>query len=135
MAKSKSFQITPRRAYASIGHKCDASARTGRNRPENGLTVEAASHGPLPRLNGSTVPSRGYSGPNPRPACHAEGRGFECHHPLLKPPETGGFCLARASSEGAVSGRLLTATPRFENSFKRGRAMLDAARRAGRKLR
>jgi hypothetical protein len=26
-------------------------------------------------------------------ACHAEGRGFESLHPLLKPPEIGGFCL------------------------------------------
>jgi hypothetical protein len=25
--------------------------------------------------------------------CHAEGRGFESHHPLLNPPEIGGFRL------------------------------------------
>ncbi len=28
-------------------------------------------------------------------ACHAEGRGFESHHPLLKPPEIGGFLFGR----------------------------------------
>ena len=31
----------------------------------------------------STIRLGGASGPNPRPACHAEGRGFESHHPLL----------------------------------------------------
>ena len=27
------------------------------------------------------------------PRCHAEGRGFESHHPLSKPPEIGGFLI------------------------------------------
>ena len=48
----------------------------------------------------------GYTGPAPRAAvaqlarasaCHAEGRGFESHHPLLKPPETGVFVLSKAT--------------------------------------
>src|SRR5919204_806766 len=30
----------------------------------------------------STTRLRRASGPNPRLACHAEGRGFESHHPL-----------------------------------------------------
>jgi integrase len=35
----------------------------------------------------------GSDGPNPRPVCHAEGRGFESHHPLLRKPRSGGvFC-------------------------------------------
>src|SRR5881227_1157136 len=46
-------------------------------------------------------------------ACHAEGRGFESHHPLLRKPRTGAFLLpetakARASGpsprRGAVFG-------------------------------
>ncbi len=32
----------------------------------------------------STVRFRVPLTPNPRPACHAEGRGFESHHPLLR---------------------------------------------------
>src|SRR5207253_915583 len=34
------------------------------------------------RCPGSTERARGEEGPEPRPACHAEGRGFESHHPL-----------------------------------------------------
>jgi len=26
-------------------------------------------------------------------ACHAEGLGFESHHPLEKPPQNSGFCF------------------------------------------
>jgi hypothetical protein len=35
-------------------------------------------------------------GPLALAPCHAEGRGFESHHPLhVKPPETGGFLVLR----------------------------------------
>jgi hypothetical protein len=52
--------------------------------------------------------SSGSNGPNPRPACHAEGRGFESHHPLLKPAEIGGFCFGNRQHESQMSPKDLT---------------------------
>jgi hypothetical protein len=36
---------------------------------------------------------RARTGANIARSCHAEGRGFESHHPLLKHPDIGGFCF------------------------------------------
>jgi hypothetical protein len=44
-----------------------------------------------------TVPDSRPSTRIPRPACHAEGRGFESHHPLeAEPRECGAFCCGVA---------------------------------------
>jgi hypothetical protein len=58
--------------------------------------------------NGLTVRARRASEPNPRPACHAEGRGFESHHPLYRDSAVNGMSLVsprhtqRQGPRGAV---------------------------------
>src|SRR5207248_2111467 len=48
----------------------------------------------------STTKAATLSKPEPRHACHAEGRGFESHHPLFEKPRTGGvFVLVEPSRE------------------------------------
>jgi hypothetical protein len=43
----------------------------------------------------ATVPAG--TRPNPRPVCHAEGRGFESQHPLSEGPAQAGFYGSRSS--------------------------------------
>jgi len=54
--------------------------------------------------------------PNPRPACHAEGRGFESHHPLLgKPRKRGAFVVLGGNDSGYVATE-------WQRSYLRGKA-------------
>ena len=46
----------------------------------------------------------GPPSPNPRPACHAEGRGFESHHPLSgKPRKRGAFVVSGVNDKDGVA--------------------------------
>jgi hypothetical protein len=61
---------------ASAANRCNLR---GVRRREDGAGFRSTTRFPAP----SEIASR--------PACHAEGRGFESHHPLLRPPLSGGF--------------------------------------------
>ena len=59
--------------------------------------VKQARRASYPR---STMRGWRLAGTGPRPACHAEGRGFESHHPLDKSPAQRGFRFSpRATDE------------------------------------
>jgi hypothetical protein len=70
------------------------------------------------------------NGPNPRPACHAEGRGFESHHPLLKSLLRTLFCCLGVERVWAASAIFC---PNERPSGSQGRAVedCDAAADAG----
>src|SRR6266487_5189117 len=46
------------------------------------------------RTTGEKIPEIGRPTANVQLPCHAEGRGFESHHPLLKTPVKRGFLLS-----------------------------------------
>ena len=66
-------------------------------------------------------------------ACHAEGRGFESHHPLSeKPPEIGGFRRSRGHRDRAPSGGHPTSIPQDDPPPGRRRAPPARSRRSRR---
>src|ERR1044072_4574153 len=51
--------------------------------PAKGQRIGRGSRWSLRAVIGSTMCHSDCSGPKPRPACHAEGHGFESRHPVL----------------------------------------------------